>query len=162
MDTLQYLLSPNFQVLGESGKPLVGGYVEVYLHNTTTKVITKRDFDGTLNEFKVELNSLGMATILVEIGNSYDVYCYDSFGALRWSRKNLEKTMMSADYPIVIDVENDRIYIAENGIGRNLLKNAHNLVPDSRYLKFTDFSGDVVVSLCDKLTNWLSTQGFVP
>ena len=163
MENLQYLLSPNFQVLGDSGKPLVGGFIEVYLHNDHSesgKVITKQDFDGTDNEFKVVLNSLGMAKILVESGKSYDVFCYDSYGALKWSRINLEKVLLSADYPIVIDVENDRIYIAENGIGRNLLKNCHNLVPDDRYLQFKDFDGNVVVTLCDALQSWLESEGY--
>lgn len=89
MNALQYLLSPNFQALGTSGRPLVGGWIEVYLHNDHSesgKVITKKDFEGTDNEFKVVLNSLGMANIIVQTGFTYDVYCYDIFGALRWSR----------------------------------------------------------------------------
>ena len=162
MNALQYLLSPNFHALGTSGRPLVGGWIEVYLHNDHSesgKVITKKDFEGTDNEFKVVLNSLGMANIIVERGKSYDVFCYDKDGALRWSRLNLEKTLISADYPLVIDTENDLIYIAEHGIGRNLLKNAHNLVPDTRYLKFTDFNGDVVISLCDDLQTFLANLG---
>lgn len=166
MYDLQYLLSPSFQVLGVSGKPLVGGWIEVFLHNDHSesgKVITRFTFDDDVsypyNEFQVKLDSMGMATIIVETGKSYDVFCYDSFGAPRWSRENVDKTLFSADYPIVIDIENDRIYIAEHGIGRNLLKNAHNLVPDTRYLKFTDFNGKVVVSLCDDLQTFLANLG---
>jgi hypothetical protein len=40
--------------------------------------------------------------------------------------------------------------------------NGHDLIPDSRFLKFTDFAGDVVVSLCDKLQNFLTSGGYVP
>lgn len=163
MDALQYLLSPNFQVLGTSGRPLVGGWIEVYLHNDHSesgKVITKKDFEGTDNEFKVILNSLGMASILVERGRAYDVFCYDKDGALRWSRLNLEKTQISAEYPLVIDAERDLIYIAENGIGRELLKNWHDFVPDSRYLEFKNFGQNIVVTLCKKLRKWLEDEGY--
>lgn len=86
MPTYNYLLGPNFQAEDESGKPLVGGYVEVYLHNTTTQYVTKKDFNGTNNEFRVVLNSLGMAVIIADVANAYDVYCYDRFGSLKWSR----------------------------------------------------------------------------
>lgn len=89
MPTYNYLLEPNFQVEDDSGKPLVGGYVEVYIHNTTTKYVTKKDFNGTNNEFRVVLNSLGMAVIIADDSNAYDVFCYDRFGALKWSRQNV-------------------------------------------------------------------------
>lgn len=89
MPTYNYLLGPNFQAEDESGKPLVGGYVEVYLHNTTTQYVTKKDFNGTNNEFRVVLNSLGMAVIIADVANAYDVYCYDRFGSLKWSRQNV-------------------------------------------------------------------------
>ena len=163
MDALQYLLSPNFQALGTSGRPLVGGWIEVYLHNNHSesgKVITKKDFEGTDNEFKVVLNSLGMASILVERGRAYDVFCYDKDGVLRWSRLNLEKTQISAEYPLVIDTERDLIFIAENGIGRELLKNCHDFVPDSRYLEFKDFGQNIVVTLCANLRKLLEDEGY--
>lgn len=163
MDALQYLLSPNFQALGTSGRPMVGGWIEVFLHNDYSesgRVITKKDFEGTDNDFKVVLNSLGMANILVERGKAYDVFCYDKDGTLRWSRLNLEKTQISAEYPLVIDTENDLIYIAENGIGRELLKNWHDFVPDSRYLEFKDFGKNIVVTLCAKLRKWLEDEGY--
>lgn len=89
MPTYNYLLGPNFQAEDESGKPLVGGYVEVYLHNTTTQYVTKKDFNGTNNEFRVVLNSLGMAVIIADVANAYDVYCYNRFGSLKWSRQNV-------------------------------------------------------------------------
>ena len=169
MDNYQYLLSPNFQILGDSGKPLVGGYIEVYLHNDHSesgKVITRFTFNDDVpypyNEFQVKLDSLGMANIIVETGKSYDLFCFDSFGTPRWARENVDKTLFSADYPIVIDIENDRIYIAKHGIGRDLLKNPHNLVPDSRYLQFKDFGGNVVVSLSDALQAWLTAEGYTP
>lgn len=104
MPTYNYLLGPNFQAEDESGKPLVGGYVEVYLHNTTTKYVTKKDFNGTNNEFRVVLNSLGMAVIIADVANAYDVYCYDRFGSLKWSRMAVnctDTTVIANNVPLV-------------------------------------------------------------
>ena len=86
---LAYLLDPSFQTLNENGRPLVGGHIEVYYHNTSVKYVTKADFEGTNNPFKVPLNSKGMAVIIADDSNAYDVFCYDAFGALYWSRQNV-------------------------------------------------------------------------
>lgn len=86
---LAYLLDPSFQTLDENGRPLVGGYIEVYYHNTSVKYVTKADFEGTNNPFKVPLNSKGMAVIIASDSNAYDVFCYDAFGTLFWSRQNV-------------------------------------------------------------------------
>lgn len=84
-----YLLDPSFQTLDENGRPLVGGHIEVYRHNTSVKYVTKADFEGTNNPFKVPLNSKGMAVIIASDQLAYDVFCYDRFGALYWSRQNV-------------------------------------------------------------------------
>lgn len=84
-----YLLDPSFQTLDENGRPLVGGHIEVYYHNTSIKYVTKADFEGTDNPFKVPLNSKGMAVIIANDQYAYDVFCYDAFGTLFWSRQNV-------------------------------------------------------------------------
>lgn len=86
---LNYLLQPNFQFVDINGKPLVGGWIEVFLHNTTTPYITKADFDGTDNPFKIPLNSKGMAVVIASGDFSYDVFCYDRFGSPFWSGSNV-------------------------------------------------------------------------
>lgn len=80
-----YLLAPSFQFVNIDGRPLVGGHIEVFIHNTDTKYITKADFDGTDNPFKVPLNSKGMAVVIASGDITYDVFCYDRFGSLFWS-----------------------------------------------------------------------------
>lgn len=80
-----YLLAPSFQFVNINGRPLVGGHIEVFIHNIDTKYITKADFDGTDNPFKVPLNSKGMAVIIASGDFTYDVFCYDRFGGLFWS-----------------------------------------------------------------------------
>jgi hypothetical protein len=168
---LNYLLQPNFQFVDINGKPLVGGWIEVYLHNTTTPYITKADFDGTDNPFKVVLDSKGMAVVIAEDANAYDVLVYGKDGGLFWSASNVTistyaniKGEGAIDVTDVGDIPNRELVITikPNSIGRDLLKNHHNLVPDTNYLQFKDFGGNVVVSLCDALQAWLATEGYTP
>ena len=101
---IEYLLSPTMQICGLNGKPLIGGYIEVYLAGTDTKVITYQDFDGTRNPFKIPLKADGRAIVLADPTKSYDVYFYDSFGNLAFSRLNV----LNAHGPVYIkgtDVE---------------------------------------------------------
>lgn len=105
-----YLLAPSFQFVNVNGRPLVGGHIEVFLTNTQTQYITKKDFNGTNNPFKVPLNSKGMAVVIAEDTNAYDVYCYDRFGSLFWSGSNVQigeggggGSELSATLPLVIE-----------------------------------------------------------
>lgn len=86
---LGYLIDPAFQSVNENGRPLVGGHIEVFYHNSHLPYVTKADFDGTNNPFKVPLNSKGMAVLIADDSNAYDVFCYDAFNALFWSRDNV-------------------------------------------------------------------------
>jgi hypothetical protein len=171
---LAYLLDPSFQFVNESGRPLVGGHIEVFYHNSHLQYITKADFDGTNNPFEVPLNSKGMAVLIADVSNAYDVYCYDAFNSLFWSRENITTAGNVGDVNIIGDEileftksvsGNDITFngsVKDNSIGRDKLRNGHDLIPDSRYLKFTDFNGDVVISLSNKLQNFLTSGGFVP
>lgn len=87
--SLGYLIDPAFQIEGISGKPAIGGWIEVYLAGTDTKVITFSNFDGTKNPFKIPLNNDGRAVVLAPITDSYDFYVKDSFGNLMFSRLNV-------------------------------------------------------------------------
>lgn len=169
---LNYLLQPNFQFVDINGKPLVSGWIEVYLHNDTPiSYITKADFDGTDNPFKVPLNSKGMAVVIADDANAYDVFVYGKNGGLFWSASNVTISTYAnirgegaIDVTDVGDIPNREIVIAikPNSIGRNLLKNPHNLVPDSNYIKLKEFNGNVAVTLCDSLKDWLEAEGYVP
>jgi hypothetical protein len=169
---LNYLLQPNFQFVDINGKPLVGGWIEVYIHNDTPiPYITKADFDGTDNPFKVPLNVKGMAVVIADDANAYDVYVYGRNGGLFWSASNVTISTYAnvigegaIDVTDVGDIPNRELVITikPNSIGRDLLKNHHNLVPDTNYLQFKDFGGNVVVTLCDSLQTWLATEGYKP
>lgn len=84
-----YLINPTFQFMNVSGKPLVDGYVNVYISGTRSKYYAFSDFDGTVHPFNIPLNSLGSAVILVSPAHSYDIYVYNSVGTLQMSRFNI-------------------------------------------------------------------------
>ncbi len=86
---LAYLLDPIFQIENVNGKPLVGGYIEVYYAGTNEKYITYQNFDFTQNPFKIPLGSDGRAVVLAQTEQAYDVYVRDSFGNLVFSRLNI-------------------------------------------------------------------------
>lgn len=86
---LGYLLNPAFQYEDVNGKPLVGGFLRVYVHGTTNPIATYKDFTGDLNPTDIVLNNKGMAVVLVDAELLYDVYCYDRNGVEQWSRLNV-------------------------------------------------------------------------
>ena len=86
---LGYLLGAAFQNEDQNGKPRTGGTIRVCKHGTTTPYITYKDFNGNQNPADVVLNAEGMAIILADDANTYDVYCKDALGVERWSRLNV-------------------------------------------------------------------------
>lgn len=89
MQNWAYLLSPTFQQVNSAGKPLTGGYLEVYIHGTRNKYYCASDFNGTLHPFQIKLDSLGSNIVLADPSQSYDVYVYNKFGSLVMSRYNV-------------------------------------------------------------------------
>lgn len=87
---LNYLLSPEFQIVNVSGRPDADGWLEVYIHGTRTKYYCASNFDGTLHPFKIKLDSLGSNIVLADDGQAYDVYAYNRFGSLLMSRYNVQ------------------------------------------------------------------------
>ena len=87
--SLSYLLDPAFELVNTAGKPLTDGWIEVYIHGTRNKYYCAKDFDGTLHEFKIPLDSLGANIILASPAHAYDVYVYNKFGSLVMSRYNV-------------------------------------------------------------------------
>lgn len=86
---LNYLLSPEFQIVSSSGRPATGGYIETYIHGSRTRYYCASDFDGTLHPFQVPLDSLGGNVVLADDANAYDVYIYNRYGSLLMSRYNV-------------------------------------------------------------------------
>lgn len=86
---LNYLLSPEFQIVNSAGRPASGGYLEVYYHGTRDRYYCASDFDGTLHPFQVPLDSLGGNVVLADDSHAYDVYIYNRYGSLLMSRYNI-------------------------------------------------------------------------
>lgn len=86
---LNYLLSPEFQIVNSAGRPASGGFLEVYIHGTRDKYFCASDFDGTLHPFRVPLDSLGSNVVLADDSHAYDVYIYNRYGTLLMSRYNV-------------------------------------------------------------------------
>ena len=86
---LNYLLSPNFQVVSTGGKPCTGGYIEVYLAGSREKYFCASDFSGTLHPFKIPLDALGANIVLADESNAYDVYIYNRYGSQLMARYNV-------------------------------------------------------------------------
>lgn len=85
---LNYLLSPEFQIVNTAGKPCTG-YLEVFIHGTRNRYYCSADWDGTLHPFRVPLDSLGSNVVLADESNAYDVYVYNRYGSLLMSRYNV-------------------------------------------------------------------------
>lgn len=86
---LGYLISPALQLEDINGKPLTGGYLNVYVHGTTNRAVTYKDYSGNLNPNDIVLNGKGMAVVIADSGRTYDVYCYDRNSVEQWSRLNV-------------------------------------------------------------------------
>lgn len=87
--SLAYLIDPTFEIVNTEGRPLTGGYIEVYLHGTRTKYYCYSDWNGSLHPFKIPLDSLGANIILASPAHSYDIYIYNKYGSLVMSRYNV-------------------------------------------------------------------------
>lgn len=87
--SLAYLIDPTFEIVNTEGRPLTGGYIEVYLHGTRTKYYCYSDWNGSLHPFKIPLDSLGANIVLASPAHSYDIYIYNKYGTLVMSRYNV-------------------------------------------------------------------------
>jgi hypothetical protein len=140
---LNYLLSPEFQISVTSGKPDTGGWVEVFLAGTRTKYFTSCDFNGTKNPFRVPLDSLGQALILAETGSLYDVFVYNRYGTLLFSRYNVAPqdgggissvNITSVDGSIVVTNTGNGVDLSVNGYEPSVLRaTASTLLEDGPF-----------------------------
>ena len=113
-----YLLPPTFQIENTEGRPLTGGWMEVYIHGTRNKYYCASDFDGTLHSFKIQLDSLGSNVVLASPVHSYDIYVYNKFGSLVMSRYNVIPTTGEGTYIgdiVNIDSPDNTVDVSSDG-----------------------------------------------
>lgn len=76
-----YLVDPMFSFTDASGKPLVGGYLMVFLANSTTKVLTHKDWDdkSSYNPERIPLDITGrtFGYVIVQKGVAYKILICD-------------------------------------------------------------------------------------
>lgn len=147
---LGYLISPALQIEDLNGKPLTGGTIRVYRHGTTIPYITWKDFTGDRNPADVVLDAKGMAVILAEPGNLYDIYCWDRNGFFQWSRLNVPvgsggtgDAITSSDGSLVITQEGGTYDIRVANPDPSVWVSAEN--PGASY-QYLNEDGDFVLS----------------
>lgn len=135
-----YLLAPTFQFVNSAGKPITGGWMEVYIHGTRTKYYCVADWDGTLHPFKIPLDSLGSNIVLASPSNAYDVYVYNRFGSLIMSRYNVIPSTGGASgvIPSTITIES-----TDETVNVSVSGSTYNLSIGDTVDKLNTVSGDV-------------------
>lgn len=85
---LQYLFDPNKQFQSLGGVNEVGGFLRVFLNGTDDRATTYKNFDGTLNEADIVLDSYGRAVVIVDDTKTYRIEVYNRLGGLMWTVSN--------------------------------------------------------------------------
>jgi hypothetical protein len=163
-----YLGDPFEQYCGLNGKPLIGGWIEVYHAGTDSKYITMQNFDGAMNPFKIPLNADGRVVMLADPSLTYDIYVKNSYGDLVCSRLNVECTspgnisISGADTSI--NNTDGTLDVSLRTLGNNVRQytiNTHNKVLDvqdplyfvenSNTATVIGFSGDISSAISGKM-----------
>ncbi len=149
---LNYLLSPEFQISVTSGKPNTGGWIEVFIHGSRTKYFTACDFNGTKNPFRIPLDSLGQAIVLADDTNNYDVFVYNRYGTLLFSRYNVMPSggggggvinnITSSDGSIEVTPTGDGVDLSVAGATPSVLRASAATLTEDGNFAFTEVQRD--------------------
>ena len=171
LDNLQvdYLIDPAFQIENLAGKPAVGGHIEVFEAGTDTKVITYQDFDGNVNPFKIPLHSDGRAVILADPSRKYDLYVYDSFNNLMFSRlnvtPNLSGNISITGNDVVIYNTDGTLDITQQSINNNIrryeINTKHKSFGVKEPLYFVEDSDSATIIGCRSQSGDYATTAYV-
>lgn len=158
---LAYLLSPTFEFVNTAGKPLTGGWLEVYIAGSREKYYCASDFSGTLHPFRIPLDSLGANVVLAEEGNSYDVYVYNRYGGLVMSRYNVKPgegggisgdSITSTDGSIIVTQTGDGVDLRVNAKPPTVMRcTASDLTGDGAF-QFSELQRDGTSARVDSYT----------
>jgi hypothetical protein len=85
---LQYLFDPNKQFQSLGGVNEVSGFLRVFLNGTDDRATTYKNFDWTLNEADIVLDSYGRAVVIVDDTKTYRIEVYNRLGGLMWTVSN--------------------------------------------------------------------------
>lgn len=85
---LSFLFDPNKQFQSLGGVNEVSGFLRVFLNGTDDRATTYKNFDGTLNEADIVLDSYGRAVVIVDDTKTYRIEVYNRLGGLMWTVSN--------------------------------------------------------------------------
>ena len=77
-----YVLDPTNQYQNRAGVNNVHGYFKVYLSDTDDIAVTYKDFNGTLNPERIDIDNNGRAVIIADSSRPYRVEMYEPNGTL--------------------------------------------------------------------------------
>ena len=83
---LAYVLDPTNQWQNRAGVNNVHGFFKVYLDNTDDAAVTYKDFAGTLNEERIDIDNNGRCVIIADAEHSYRVEMYAPNGDLLFTQ----------------------------------------------------------------------------
>lgn len=83
---LAYVLDPCIQHQNRAGVNNVHGFFKVYLDNTDDAAVTYKDFAGTLNEERIDIDNNGRCVIIADAEHSYRVEMYAPNGDLLFTQ----------------------------------------------------------------------------
>ena len=117
---LSFLFDPNKQFQSIGGVNEVGGFLRVFLNGTDDRATTYKNFDGTLNEADIVLDTYGRAVVIVDDTKTYRIEVYNRLGGLMWTVSNYKASGGSgggSGTPVIVEGTADEIDVTENSEG---------------------------------------------
>ena len=99
-----YLLDPTNQFQNRAGVNNVHGFFKVYLANTDDLAVTYKDFNGTLNPERIDIDNNGRAVIIADSSRPYRVEMYEPNGDLVFTQQPVW-TVASGGGMTMVDIE---------------------------------------------------------
>ena len=115
--SFSYLFDPNKQFQDRNGVNNVGGFLRVYIDGTDDRATTYKDFNGTLNEADIMLDTDGRAVVIVDDSFTFRIEVYERDGALQWTVMQFtargEGGGGGSSTPVVVDGTANEIDVTE-------------------------------------------------
>lgn len=99
-----YVLDPTNQFQNRAGVNNVHGFFKVYLYDTDDIAVTYKDFNGTLNPERIDIDNNGRAVIIADSSRPYRVEMYEPNGDLVFTQKPVW-TVASGGGMTMVDIE---------------------------------------------------------
>ena len=118
--SLSFLFDPNKQFQSTGGVNEVGGFLRVFFDGTDDRATTYKNFDGTLNEADIVLDTYGRAVVIVDDTKTYRLEVYNRLGGIMWTVSSLTAQgggCGGSGTPVSVEGTADEIDVDENTVG---------------------------------------------